>query len=70
MYADFRIKLSAVRANANMTQAEWATALGVDKSTIYNWESGKGEPSATVLRKMSDLSGIPMDFIFVPEKSD
>lgn len=69
MLTDFKIKLAAVRVNANMTQAEWAKALNVDKSTIYNWESGKGEPSASTLRKMSELSGIPMDFIFVPDNS-
>lgn len=70
MFADFKLSLAAVRANADMSQAEWANALGVDKGTVYNWEKGKGEPSASMLRKISELSGVPMDFIFVPDKSD
>ena len=59
-----KIYLPAVRVNAGMTQEEWSNALGVDKSTVLNWEKGKSEPPASTLRKMSELSGIPMDFIY------
>lgn len=64
-----RINLAAVRTNANMNQREWAEELKVEVSTIVNWEKGRSEPNASQLRKMSELSGIPMDFIFVPEQS-
>lgn len=70
MFADFTVNLTAARANANMTQSQFAEALGVDRGTVYNWENGKGTPSATLLRKISELSKIPMDYIFVPDKSD
>ena len=66
---DVRIVLPAVRANARMTQQEWALSIGVDKSTVYNWESGKTEPTSTQLRKMSELSHIPIDLIFVQKQS-
>lgn len=66
---DIQINLAAVRVNADMTQQEWANALGVDKSTIWNWENKKGEPSYSQLRKMSELSNIPMDCIFVQRES-
>ena len=65
-----RISLEAVRVNANMTQKEWAEKLGVSNNTVVNWEKGNTEPSLSKLREMSQLSGIPMDFIFVPEKSN
>ena len=65
-----RISLKAVRANADMEQKEWAKEVGVSVATVINWEKGNTEPSLSQLRKMSELSGIPMDFIFVPEKSD
>ena len=68
-YSKVRIKIVACRANADMNQIEFADALGVDRSTIANWEAGNTEPNVTQLRKISELSGIPMDFIFVPEKS-
>lgn len=64
-----KINLTAVRVNAKMTRKEWASEIGVAVSTIDNWENGRTDPSATQLRKMSELSGIPMDFIFVEEKS-
>ena len=65
-----KISLEAVRVNAKMTQKEWASKLGVSNSTVVNWEKGNTEPSLSVLRRMSELSGIPMDFIFVPDKSN
>ena len=65
-----KISLEAVRVNAGMTQKEWAKNLGVSNVTIVNWEKGNTEPSLSVLRRMSELSGIPMDFIFVPDKSN
>ena len=63
-----KISLEAVRVNAKMTQKEWASKLGVSNSTVVNWEKGNTEPTLSQIRKMSELSGIPMDFIFVPDK--
>ena len=63
------ISLAAARVNAQMNQKEMANYLGVDTSTIVNWEKGKSEPSAGQLRKISEVSKIPMDYIFVHEQS-
>ena len=65
-----KISLEAVGVNAKMTQKEWASKLGVSNSTVVNWEKGNTEPSLSQLREMSRLSGVPMDFIFVPDKSN
>ena len=65
-----KISLEAVRVNAKMTQKEWAKLLGVSNSTVVNWEKGNTEPSLSQLREMSRLSGVPMDFIFVADKSN
>ena len=65
-----KISLEAVRVNAKMTQKEWASKLGVSNSTVVNWEKGNTEPSLSQLREISRLSGVPMDFIFVPDKSN
>lgn len=65
-----KISLKATRVNANMEQKEWAKMLGVSQATVINWEKGNTEPTLSQLRKMSELSGIPMDFIFVPDKSN
>jgi DNA-binding XRE family transcriptional regulator len=63
------IKLTACRANTGMTQKEFADALGVDPGTIYNWETEKTEPGLAMLIKISELSGIPLGLIFLPQKS-
>lgn len=63
-----RISLEAARVNAKLTQKELAEILGISNATVVNWEKGNTEPNITQLRKISELSGIPMDFIFMPEK--
>jgi len=66
---ELRINLEACRVNAGMKQTAWAKELGVNPATVINWEKGRSEPNTSQLRKISELSGIPMDYIFVPEKS-
>ena len=63
------ISLKAVRVNAEKTQKEWAECLNVTVDTVLNWETGKSEPKYSQVQKMSELSGIPLDLIFVPMKS-
>lgn len=62
-----KISLEAARVNAKLTQKELAEILGVSNATIVNWEKGNSEPNLSQLRKISELSGIPLDFIFLPE---
>lgn len=70
MTTPFRISLAAARVNSGLTQAELGEKLKVSKSTVINWEKGDSEPTMTQLRNISELSGIPMDYIFVPEESN
>lgn len=65
-----KIRLAAVRVNANMTNDEWARALGVTPATVSSWELGRSEPKLSQVRQMSELSGIPIDLIFFEPKSD
>lgn len=67
---DIKISLAAARVNAKLTQEELAEKLGVSKSTVNGWEKGKSEPKLSQLQAISALSGIPMDFIFVPIKTN
>lgn len=62
-----KITLEAARVNAGLTQKELAEILGVSNTTVVNWEKGNTEPTISQLKKISELSGIPMDFIFIPE---
>lgn len=65
----FQITLEACRVNKKLTQAEMAELLGVTQNTIFNWENGKSEPSATQLRNISNITGVPMEYIFFPKQS-
>lgn len=61
------ISIRSCRANANMTQQEFADAIGVSKATVINWEQGKTFPRLTDVKKISEISSVPISLIFLPE---
>ncbi len=67
---ELRISLAAARVNAQLTQNDVAKALNVSKQTVNNWENGKTEPKMQQSRELSELYQIPLDYIFLPTKSN
>ena len=67
---DFRITFAAARVNAGFTQDAVAKELHVSKHTIVNWEKGITEPSVNQARAISELYKTPLDYIFLPCKSN
>ena len=63
-----RISLKAALVNTEKSRAELAEFFGVTETTITNWCSGIGSPSVAQLRQISELSGIPMNYIFLPKE--
>ena len=63
-----RISLAAARVNAKLTQEEVAKKMKIGKRTIINWEKGMVMPSFADINMLSDIYGIPIDNIFLPEK--
>lgn len=59
------ITLKAARINSGLDQKEFAKFIGVSNLTVSNWELGKTEPNLTQLKKISEVSGIPIDFLVV-----
>ena len=57
------------RATSGMSQTEWANKLDVDQTTVSSWETGKTTPDARKMAQISELSGVPMALIILPEKS-
>lgn len=53
--------LVALRHVRNLTQGALAKAAGVPRSTISNLESSSGNPSLTVLVKVANTLGVPLD---------
>ncbi len=68
--ADFRITLAAARVNAGFTQREVAERMLVTANTVNNWENGKATPSIVVARRLADLYGLDLDYIFFPEEAN
>lgn len=64
-----QISLAAARVNAKLTQEEVANKMKIGKRTIINWEKGVVMPSFSDLSMLSDIYGIPVDNIFLPQKS-
>lgn len=56
-------KLSACRAQADLTIRDMAQLLGVTTKTYQNWEKGKGRISVDAGYKLSKIFDIPMDLI-------
>lgn len=63
-----RISLAACRVNAKMTKTEFANRIGVPADTVTDWETGEAEPELEELRKISEISGVPMNFIYIEDK--
>mgnify|MGYP004551849941 CR=1 FL=1 len=64
-----QISLAAARVNAGMTQADVAKEMHLTKQTIVNWENHRIIPKPAQLEMMCRLYNIPLDNIFLPDKS-
>ncbi len=64
-----QISLAAARVNAGMTQADVAKEMHLTKQTIVNWENNRIIPKPAQLEMMCRLYNIPLDNIFLPDKS-
>ncbi|NME23708.1 helix-turn-helix transcriptional regulator [Lactobacillus salivarius] len=53
-----KITLKAIRANANLTQAEVAEKLDISPSTWSKWENGKSYPDVVEIEKIEKLFNI------------
>lgn len=59
-----RISLKAARVNADLSQQEAAKRLGISKATLQNYEAGNTVPDILLSRKIEEVYGFPIDFIF------
>ena len=66
MANQLKIRLSAVRVNAGLSQEELASKMRVSRATIVNWEINKVKMSEADLTLYSTICGFPKDHIFLP----
>ncbi len=61
-----RRTIRELREERGLSPVELAADLGVSLATIYNWETGKSEPRASMLREIADVLEVRMDNIVFP----
>ena len=49
------------RLEMDITQDQLAKKLGVDRTTVTKWETGKSLPRSDVLRKLAGVLGCTID---------
>ncbi|MCI8967505.1 MAG: helix-turn-helix transcriptional regulator [Lachnospiraceae bacterium] len=61
--------MAAARVNAKLIQEKAAKKMKIGKRTIINWEKGTVIPSFADVNLLSQIYNIPIDNIFLNEKS-
>jgi len=64
-----RSPVSRLRQSLNMTQEEFAHAIGVTVSTVNRWENGHIEPSRLARKAMAGLATQVQGLLDLPEPS-
>ena len=59
----FASNLIRLRTAAGMTQAELGEQLNYSDKSISKWERGEAIPDATVLKRMSEIFGVTVDYL-------
>lgn len=59
-----KISLKAARVNAGLLQGDAAKKIGVNVSTLRNWEAGKTFPTKPKIDKICEVYGIDFDVLF------
>lgn len=63
-------KLVHLRKEKGLTQLELAEAVNVSRQAVSKWESGGGIPSTENLLGLSELYGVPVDYLLNEEERE
>lgn len=59
-----------MRKRAGMSQRELGAMLGKTQQGVASWESGRAEPSITMLKKMARIFGCTVDELIRDEPEE
>ena len=62
--------MRAMREKKDMSQQAVALEIGVERSTVAKWESGKSRPRAELLPKLAKLFGCSIEELLVPDEPE
>lgn len=66
----FQITLAAARVNAGFKQEPAAKRIGITAKTLSNYERGVTAIPGILLKKASEVYGVPSDMIRLPQVDD
>jgi len=56
-------QIKALRLKKGLKQGEFAEAMGVQQSTVSNWETGRYEPDIETMRRIASFFGVSVDYL-------
>jgi len=59
----FKENLKMLRKEQELGQVQLSKLIGVSKSSISYWETGKQEPTLTALIKLADFFNVSLDYL-------
>ena len=59
----FPLKLKMLRLEAGKSQEEFSSELGISRSCLANYETGKRQPSGEMISKIANLCNILPSFL-------
>lgn len=65
--ANFARRLRVARCCAGMSANQVATAAGVGRSTLTQWETARCEPSLAVIEKLAEVLGVSAAYLLLGE---
>lgn len=63
-------KLKILRKGRKLTQEQLATALGLNRATISNYEIGRRLPNLNDLKRFAEFYGVGLDYFGVVSKDE
>ena len=56
-------RLAKARSVAHISSTDMAHDLGVSRGTVYNYEADRTEPPVHVVKRWSELTGVPVTWL-------
>lgn len=63
-------KIKELRKAKRVSQVEMASALGLTKQCVSNWENDNIQPSVEMLVKIADYFGVTTDYLLCRSETD
>lgn len=63
IHVSLSARLRSLRLEANLTQKQLATKLGMSKQAVSSWETGGSKPPQETQELLADMFGVSLDYL-------